>query len=485
MRHFFLLVLLFATTTLFAQDAIEYQSPPKTIYDLVMAKATPSVSLDSKGKFMFILDRSDMPLVEDLAQPELRIAGLRINPNNFGSSRSQYFTNITLKDVVSGKESAITGLPSNLKAGNMQWSPNEDKAAFTNTTNAAIDIYIIDIKTRKAIKVNKAGVNAVLGGSFSWIDNNSFMYPAITKSMAFAPKRGAAPKGPVVQQNLGKVAASATFQDLIKSPFDETQFEFYSTSQLVKNTNGVETKIGSPGIYSTVSLSPDKKFLLIKKIEKPFSYLVGANGFNSTMQISDISGSVIRVLASLPSSELTPTGNDNVLNAPRGYSWLDNSPATLRWIEPLDSGLIKKKMDHHDVAYTLSAPFTGKPKELVKTAQRMGSISDVTTDMYFITEGSRAAHRQKMSKLITDPSGNQKLEILIDRSTDDAYNNPGTPLTEKNKYGRDAIKLQNGTQLFMTGTGSSPKGDLPFLNTFDINTKETKQLWRSDEPYYE
>ncbi|MEI9958697.1 MAG: hypothetical protein WDM90_20845 [Ferruginibacter sp.] len=48
MKRFLLLSLLFATTNLFAQDAIEYQTPPKEIYDLVMAKPTPGVSFDSK-----------------------------------------------------------------------------------------------------------------------------------------------------------------------------------------------------------------------------------------------------------------------------------------------------------------------------------------------------------------------------------------------------------------------------------------------------
>jgi dipeptidyl aminopeptidase/acylaminoacyl peptidase len=486
MRKFFFCACLFATSHLFAQDAIEYQKPPKTIYDLVMAKATPGVSFDNKGQNMLVLDRSEMPTLEDMAQPELRIAGLRINPNNFSPSRSSYFTNITLKNVVSGKEQPITGLPANMKAGNPQWSPDENKVAFTNTTNSVVDIYVIDLITRKALRVNKAGVNSVLGGSFSWIDNNSLLYAAVSKPLSMSPRKRAAPKGPVVQQNLGKVAASATFQDLIKSSFDEDQFEFYATSQLVKNTNGVETKVGMPAIYSTVSLSPDKKYLLLKKIEKPFSYLVGANGFNSTMQVMDINGHIVKVLAKIPSSEATPTGNDNVLNAPRGYNWLDNSAATLRWIEPLDSGLIKKKMEFHDVAFTLPAPFTAAPRELVKTTQRLFSVTDVNHEIYFVTEGSRATHRQKMSKLITDDvSGHHKMETLIDRSTDDAYNNPGTPLTERNKYGRQAIKLVNGSLLFMTGVGSSAKGDLPFLNTFDINTKETKQLWRSEEPYYE
>ena len=38
------------------------------------------------------------------------------------------------------------------------------------------------------------------------------------------------------------------------------------------------------------SQSPDKKYLLVEKIDKPFSYLVTANGFNSTVQITDMNG---------------------------------------------------------------------------------------------------------------------------------------------------------------------------------------------------
>ncbi|HMX38139.1 MAG TPA: prolyl oligopeptidase family serine peptidase, partial [Ferruginibacter sp.] len=321
----------------------------------------------------------------------------------------------------------------------------------------------------------------VMGAAFDWIDNNSLLYAAVNKPLSMAPKKPLAPKGPVVQQNLGKVAASVTFQDLIKSPFDETQFEFYSTVQLMKNTNGVESRIGDPAIYSSVSVSPDKKYLLVERIDKPFSYLVPAGGFNSTMLITDMSGNTVKQLAKIPSSELAPRGNDNVLNAPRGFNWLDNFPATVQWIEPLDSGLIKNKMDFHDAAYTLAAPFTGSPKELVKTAERMYGITDVNENLFFVTEGSRAKHRTRMSKFGWDG----KTETLIDRSTDDAYNDPGSPMTEKNKYGRNVPKLLNGTTLFMRGTGASVKGDLPFLNSFNISTKETKQLWRCEEPYYE
>ena len=481
MKRLFLLATLFITGNVFAQDAIEYMVPPKEIYDLVMAKPTPGVSFDTKGQYMLVMDRSNMPTVEDLAQPELRIAGLRINPNNFGPSRAAYTTNIIVKNVLSGTEHKVTGLPANLKAGNFQWSPNDDKAAFTHTGNMSIDVYVLDIEAHKAIKINKTPVNMILNAAFAWMDNNSLIYAAVARPLIMAPKKPVAPRGPVVQQNLGKVAASVTYQDLIKNSFDESQFEFYATSQLIKNTNGIETKMGTPSIYSSVALSPDKKYLLVEKIDKPFSYLVTANGFNSTMIVTDMNIKPVKVLAKLPSSELAPRGNDNVLNAPRGYSWLSNSPATVRWIEPLDSGLIKNKMEYHDAAYTLAAPFTTAPKLLIKTAERLYTVTDITEDLYMVVEGSRAKHRQKMSKL----NGSGKMELLFDRSTDDAYTDPGMPMTEKNKYGLSVPKLLNGTKMVMRGNGSSSKGDLPFLNSFDIDSKETKQLWRCEEPYFE
>jgi hypothetical protein len=56
---------------------------------------------------------------------------------------------------------------------------------------------------------------------------------------------------------------------MIKSPYDEELFAFYTTTQLIKNADGKETKIGDPAIYSSVSVSPDKNYLLLRTIRKP------------------------------------------------------------------------------------------------------------------------------------------------------------------------------------------------------------------------
>jgi dipeptidyl aminopeptidase/acylaminoacyl peptidase len=474
--------LLIINAVAIAQDAITYKTPPKEILDLVAAKPSPGVSIDSKGEWMVILERSDMPSVEELAQPELRIAGLRINPNNFGPSRANYSIGMRLKNISMNQESTIAGLPINLKAGNIQWSPNEDKIAFTHTTKNTIDLYVIEVKTKKATKINKQAVNEVMGGAYDWYDNNTIYYLSAPKPASQAPPKPLAPKGPVVQQNLGKVAASVTYQDLIKSPYDAELFEFYATTQMIKNTNGVETKLGTPIIYSNFDVSPDNKYMLVERIDKPYSYLVTAGGFNSTVYIADANGKPLSTIAKLPSSELAPSGYDNVLNAPRGHSWVSTLPSSIMWIEPLDSGLIKKKVDYHDAVYMQNIATKANAMQVLKTTMRLNGVSPITENLFLITEGSRVKHTQRQSKFNLQTN---EFTTLIDRSTDDAYNNPGTPIFAKNKFGKNSIKLLNTNTLLMRGAGSSPQGDMPFLRAFNIETKEVKELWRCTEPYYE
>jgi dipeptidyl aminopeptidase/acylaminoacyl peptidase len=477
-------LLLFICSFAFAQDAVSYQTPPKDIADLLLAKSTPTVRVDSKAEWMLLSERNSYPTVEELGQPENRIAGLRLNPNNFSPSRQTFINNFTLKNIKTGKAYAITGLPANMLAGNATWSPSENKIAFTNTTSTKVDLYVIDIATQKATHINKQPLNTVLGVSYTWVDDNTILYKATTQPASNAPKRPITPKGPTVQQSLGKTAPSPTFQDLIKSPYDEQLFEFYATAQLIQNKNGVETIVGKPGLIGAFTLSSDKKYMLVRTIKKPFSYLVTAGGFPSTISINDLSGKVVKVLAELPSTEATLSGYDNTQNVPRGFDWRDDEAATITWAMPLDSGMIKKQVEYRDAVYALSAPFTGEPKELFKTKMRYAGTNWGDATLALVTEISRSKQLSRVSRYNTVTN---TLELLYERNQTDAYNYPGTPSSSKNKFGRNVIQTtDNGTKILMNNmTGSSPKGDLPFLAKFDLATKKNEIIWRCGEGVFE
>ncbi len=467
-----------------AQDNDGYKQPPKDIMDLVMAKPIPSVSIDKKTEWMLVTEMSSMPLVEELAQPELKIAGMRINPRNFSMSRQRNIVNVYLKNIKTGKDHKIAGLPAKLAASDFSWNPSATKIAFIQNNATQLDLYVINVATLAAVKINKQIVNNITE-TFSWYDDNTILYQAALLPAAKAPVASLTPKGPAVQENYGKASPRPTFQDMIKTPHDEDLFAFYATTQLTKNAGGVETKIGAPAIYNNVTVSPDKKYLLVRTIQKPFSYLVPASGFPSQVQIIDMNGRLIKKLADLPSAEAAPSGYDNVQLAPRSYAWRADRPANVTWCEPLDSGLIKNNAEYRDAVYELAAPFTAATPELLfKTKMRFGGIIWGDNDNALVTEGLRSKQLTQIDRYFAVTGD---LEKIISRNTTDAYSNPGNVVTTINKYGkRVAVTIDNGNKvLFNNPVGSSPLGDLPFLMSFDLHTKKADTLWRCKDGGFE
>lgn len=486
MRKVLLLLSLLALATIpRAQNTPSgYQLPPKAIADLLLAKPTPLVSVDDKGEWMLLIGRNSYPSVEELAQPELRIAGLRFNPDNFSPSRQNFISDLSLKNLRTGKEYKIQGLPVPLAAGNISWNPAETKIAFTNTTNRQVDLYVIDIVAQRASKVNTTPLNTILGISGQWLDEKTLLYAIRTKPATAAPARKLVPDGPAIQENLGKSAPSATFEDLIKTPFDEALFAFYGQTQLVKNTDGLETPVGKPGIFVAVRPSPDKKYLLLRTVHKPFSYLVPAEGFNATVSIIDVTGKPVKTVTELPSTEGSPRGFDNVQNVPRDYSWRNDRPATLVWCMPLDSGKIKMKQEYHDAVYALAAPFTGDPAVLFQTKQRFQRIVWGNDSTALVFAGLRGRQVEQMLRF--DPSGGS-ITLLAEHHSTDAYNDPGTPVLTRNRYGLPALRtVDNGSKLLLNNpVGSSPQGDLPFLAEFDLKSHLNDIVWRCSPGHFE
>lgn len=487
--------------SLFAQDDFGYQAPPKDIQDLVMAKPTPGVSIDSKGEWMLLLERSSFATIEDLAQPELRIAGLRLNPKNFGPSRTGYSVGFTLKNIKTRESFSISGLPANMKAGAVQWSPDETKFAFTNTLFDRIDLYVVDIATKTARKINTAALNTVSGGSYSWVDNGKLIYKTVPANYRSYPAAPPAPKGPVVQENLGKAAASRTFQDLIKNGYDEDLFEYMATAQLVTNDLTSETPLRKPAIYTSIAVSPDKNYVMVETVNKPFSYLFPVNGFPHTVAVMDIRGVFYNELVKNPSQEGQPIGFDDVETFPRNFDWRDDEAATVTFVQALDKGLGRSKAEFRDALYAIklpdyktistrqSPPMGGdldklmeNKKEMFRTQRRLRNIVWGNSSLALVYQSM--TFDRKMQMYAYNPS-NSNMELVYERSTNDAYSDIGSPMLTKNNFGRNVLlQLKNGS-LLLRSQGSSPEGDMPFVQSFDLKTKKGTQLWRCTAPYYE
>jgi len=461
-----------------------YQTPPAAIADLVNAPSTPAVTFSKDGSFMLLLERTESPSIEDLAQPELRIAGLRINPSTSGPSRAGGYINLKIKKTATGEEIQVTGLPSPAKMSGFTFSMDERYLAFTQTEAKGISLWVVDLSTYTAKAVTGPILNQVLGNSMAWLADNSLLIKAVNPARGKVPSAPVAPAGPTIQETSGKAAPSRTYQDLLANPHDEALFAYFMDSQLMHiKLDGSSTAVGKPAMIKSMLLSPDKNYLLVESIQKPFSYLVPADRFPYTVEIWSSQGALLKTLAQLPLDEVRPTGFDATVSGIRNVNWRADAPATLYWAEAQDKGDPKIKVAERDIVFTLMAPFTGDKQKLVGTTMRFGGISWSDDNFALLSERWSASRTEKVS-VFQPGAPSQAPRTIIERSSDDLYNDPGSPLLMDNAYGRKVLH-RNGALVFMTSEGGSPEGSMPFLSTFNTSTKEQKILWRSQAPYYE
>lgn len=474
---------LIAVVATFAQNG--YQRPPEEIAKLVEAPLTPVVSLSPDRNWMFMLEQSDYPSIEELSRPELRIAGVRINPDNFGQSRLQYATGIKVKNLKDMKEYSIANLPSDLQLTNLSFSPDAKKAAFLQTYADKIELWVIDLATFSAKRLTEKKINATLTNPVSWLSNsNTVVFLGTATEGKTLPIKSRVPEGPVIEENLGKKAPSRTYQDLLKNPHDETLFDYYCTSQLWSvSLDGTEKAIGKPAVYNQQSASPDGTMILTKSIVRPYSYLVPSGLFPATVQILDLNGNVVKKLADIPLGDNIPVGFNSAIKGQRQHVWRADAPATVVWVEAQDGGDPKAKADIRDIIYELKAPFNSTPVMFAKLSLRYAGILWGNEKNAVINEMWWSDRRVRQT--LVNPSNPSQSKVIFDGSYEDVYNDPGDFLMTQNAAGKSVMVISPDNSAFLSGRGSSPEGDHPFLDKLDLQSGKTTRLWKCENPHYE
>ena len=459
--------------------ASSYQLPPQVIVDILDAAPPPATELSPTRDVLALLERASMPSIAELAQPVLRIAGRRINPRTNGPHRAQLARAISLKSIVDGTSKNVT-VPPNAMMSWIGFAADGKRFAFTHTRDNGIELWIGDSATGEAKAVTAAQLNSSLGTPCEWVgDGASLLCAFVPPNRAAAPAMPTVPSGPNIQENRAKTAPVRTYQDLLTSGHDETLFDHYATSQLafVDATSGERTPLGSPAIFETLAPSPDGNYVLVGRIHRPYSWLVPYNLFPAAVEVWDRTGNVVKQIADLPLADTVPNGG--VLPGPRSYQW--QAPATVVWAEALDNGDPKTTVPHRDKILTLAAPFSATPSELTKTEYRFGGISWTDKGMALVTENDRA-RRWTRTWLIDAPGAAPRK--LWDRSQEDSYKNPGTPLRRGGASGTSTIR-QTGTGIFLAGLGAAPEGARPFLDRLDLTTLKTERLFQTSGRSYE
>jgi len=479
-------VIIFLLTILTASSAIDYQEPHQTIIDIADAPASPRISISPDFQWCILRTPRKYTTILELSQPELKLAGMRFRPETLAPTRTTVYTEIVLLNMETLETHRIEGLPDELRSLSRAWSPDGTMVAITNETANGVELWLIETSSLSARRLTEPSLSLTAKAFPKWLPaSNGILICTQVGNAVPPPSENYVPAGPVVQETTGEEAPVRTLQDLLRNNHDEDLFTYYLTSQLsVVDLNGNISAVGTPGIIWDFDPAPGKDLVLVHILHEPFSYSVTASRFPMRIEVRDLEGHTVHTVADLPVRDNIPLAFGSVYNGPRSVEWRADTPATLCWVEAVDGGNAGESADYRDQVFLLKAPFEESPCELALLQNRYGGIDWGTDSLALISEWWWPTRNMRTWRIAPDYP-EFSAELVFDYSWEDAYNDPGTPMTIFNETGRRILFSTDGESIWMTGNGASPEGNIPFLKRVDLNTLESVEVFTSEAPYYE
>ncbi|OLP18546.1 peptidase S9 [Leptolyngbya sp. 'hensonii'] len=465
---------------------VTWQSPPPPIDQILNAPPPPVVLFSPYHEWMVQLEQPALPALSELAEPEIALGGFQINPKTNGPNRQFTYRNLGVKSISSDPVTLLP-LPEGARIDFLKWSLDGQRLAFTLTQEQGLELWVVDLRDRVPHRLTGPILNATYGDPYEWLPGEAgLLCKVVPGDRGPAPVENPVPIGPLVQENLGRKTPTRTYTNLLESPHDEALFEYYLTSRLERiGLDGQRTLMMESALIDEAIPSPDGNYILLTTFHRPFSYQVPAYLFPKQVQVLDFTGRALYQVADLPLADDLSIKFDSVRPGRRKVNWRADQPATLFWVEALDGGDASQEAALRDRLYELAAPFTAAPTQLWQSEYRFRQILWGQSDVALAWEIWYDSRRIRIWQL--NPNQPSRLpRLLVDRSYEDQYSDPGMPMTTTGVYGWEVLRLTpDGLGLYLNGRGASPAGVYPFLDQINLETGQKQRLWQAKDPYFE
>ena len=311
-----------------------YILPGQTVQDLFATD--PNVStlshLSPDGDHFVIPLSTELSTLEEVGEETLRLAMLEIRARTDRLWHLDTYGLYGLRFYSLGERTFTdVDLPGGIHISDLMWSPDGSRLAFLAHLEDATQVWIASPADGTVVPAGDARVIATIGTSsrgqgsdpsrmLQWTPSGSLIALAAPADRGAEPPAPALPSGPTIRHTRATATPTRTMPFLLEDEHDGDLFEHYTRSQIVELVPGRPARsIGEPGMFESVSLSPDGHHLIATRIERPFSFIASYTGFPRVTEVLDVVTG--EVLATLEERELREGRGDGSQDGPRDWQW--------------------------------------------------------------------------------------------------------------------------------------------------------------------
>jgi len=307
-------------------SASEYQKPPDEVIGLLEHEPEPKVVLHTiSSRFVQLFEQPLIPM-HQLARRRLGLGGMRIDPINRTQGTDPLFTRLVLGHLRDRKLRVDVSPPEGALFGNVAFSPNGTRLVVSLIYADQVLAGVVDATTGSLQVLATGPLLAVWGEPCTWHSD--------TDLLCARPQFDGTPPREEVKPNIVELidgaAATVTYTNLLRNNNDDLLLEHYCGAQLFQFDLDVEKSqdLSEPGLITAASLSPDGRYLMTERLERPYPRLLPIERFQKQLSILDLLSGELVLRIAAPGEAIstsTPWG-------PRAAAWDPAQPARIIYV---------------------------------------------------------------------------------------------------------------------------------------------------------
>jgi len=234
------------------------------------------VRISPDRRFLGLLDRQPLPPIADLAVPMVRVAGVRIDPSLHAPAREYAWRGLQFQAIdPKGKAKPIpVDLGPNPKIHTLAYSVEGTRYLVTLARPEGLELWVGDTGSPTVRRLLGPVLNATYGQACDWLPGDQGLLCKTTIPHGPLPVAAVVPKGPRAEENIGRTTPSRTYPDLLQTDTDVAIMDWYMDAALVHVKLDGTTRTLVPQFLGSARPSPDGKWVLVRRIQRPYSYRV-------------------------------------------------------------------------------------------------------------------------------------------------------------------------------------------------------------------